>query len=111
MKPFKRMPNSRLITPSPRWSRTIAEIRATIQKDCDASARAKLETGLNLIEQDLKLAKLKSLESDSKCLQTSKAGGLMVDFGLLLLMTAAIGAYAIHASPSASGPLGGPPKE
>ncbi|UQR61228.1 hypothetical protein LRP30_30305 [Bradyrhizobium sp. C-145] len=49
------------------------QIRATIQKDCDASARAKLETGLNLIEQDLKLAKLKSLESDSKCLQTRKS--------------------------------------
>jgi len=36
------------------------QIRAAIQKIGDASARTKLETGLNLIEQDLKLAKRKS---------------------------------------------------
>ncbi|MCA1393302.1 MULTISPECIES: hypothetical protein [Bradyrhizobium] len=33
------------------------------------------------------------------------AGRLMVGFGFLLLMTAAIGGYTIHASRSASGSL------
>ncbi|MGV7219190.1 hypothetical protein [Bradyrhizobium sp. UFLA05-112] len=36
------------------------QMRAVIQKIGDASARAKLEAALNLIEQDLELAKLKS---------------------------------------------------
>ncbi|WP_027526728.1 hypothetical protein [Bradyrhizobium sp. Ec3.3] len=36
------------------------QLRVMIQKIADASARATLETGLNRIEQDLELAKLKS---------------------------------------------------
>ncbi|MEZ2143260.1 hypothetical protein AAE026_13285 [Bradyrhizobium sp. DN5] len=72
LKPFKRMPNSRLITHRHAGAKPSSDT-SDHTKRLRRFSRAKLETGLNLIEQDLKLAKLKSLESDSKCLQTSKS--------------------------------------